>query len=119
MITEEIDAFEQDWSAVLQRGRQLKINIGTKDEMSVSGKQLAELQDISNQATESTDALTMEIQTLRMSLNETFSMVTEAKAKRAMFENLEYVRDFFTFKYSFEDKRYAFLVLTLCATHRR
>lgn len=89
MIAEEIVAFELDWSAVLQRGRQLAIKIGTKEEMTASSKQLTELQDISNQATESTDALTMEIQTLRISLNETFSMVTEAKAKRAMFENME------------------------------
>lgn len=99
MIAEEINAFELDWSDVLKRGRQLSIQIGTKDEMTASSKQLTELQDISNQATESTDALTMEIQTLRMSLNETFSMVTEAKAKRAMFENMEYVVNVHVFSY--------------------
>lgn len=91
MIAEEIAAFEHDWSAVLQRARNLSINIGTKDEMAASSKQLAELQDISNQATESTDALSMEIQSLRIALNETFSMVTEARAKRAMYGNLEWV----------------------------
>lgn len=91
MIDEEIAAFEKDWSMQLQRGRNLNITIGTKEEMAASSKQLNELQDISNQATESTDALSMEIQSLRISLNETFSMVTEAKAKRAMYSNLEWV----------------------------
>lgn len=89
MIAEEMAAFEQDWSHMLARSRDLRIELGSRDEMGATAKQLAELQDISGQATESTDTLTLEIQSLRLALNETFAMVTEAQTKRTMFGNME------------------------------
>lgn len=90
MIAEEVTAFEQDWARILARSQELRIDgIGNKDEMAATVKQLARLQDIGGQATESTDTLAAEIQSLRLALYETFAMVTEAQTKQAMFENIE------------------------------
>lgn len=89
IIAEEIVAFEQDLAQMLDRSRDINLDLGTKDELAATAKQLDELQDISGQATETTDTLTLEIQSLRLALNETFAMMTEAQTKRSMFINKE------------------------------
>lgn len=89
MIAEEIGSFEHDLARMLQRSRGLHIELGGKDELAATAKQLAELQDISGQATETTDTLTLEIQSLRLALNEAFAMLTEAQTKQQMFGNME------------------------------
>lgn len=89
MIAEEIQAFDMLLKNQIFRSKKLSIQIGTKEEMSIAAKQLNELQDIIDQATESTDALTLEIQTLSLTLNEAFSMAAEAKSKHAIYNNLE------------------------------
>lgn len=91
MIAEEIGSFEHDLARMLQRSRGLQIDLGSKDELAATAKQLAELQDISGQATETTDTLTLEIQSLRLALNEAFAMLTEAQTKQQMFGNMEWV----------------------------
>lgn len=89
MIEEETISFEIVWKSLLQRSRKLDITIGTKDEMAATSKQLHELEDITNQATETTDDLSSEIESLRISLNEAFSMATEANSKHELFKNME------------------------------
>lgn len=89
MIAEEIQAFEQAWTTTMQRSRKLSIKIGSTEEMATIAKQLNDLQVITGQATEITDALSSDIQSLRISLNEAFSMATEAKSKHALFSNTE------------------------------
>lgn len=54
-------------------------------------KQLNELEELSNQAVESTESLAADIQGLRNSLNECFVMIAETKSKLNMYQNPEYV----------------------------
>lgn len=89
MIAEEIGSFEIDLARMLQRSRSVQIELGSREELAATAKQLAELQDISGQATESTDTLTLEIQSLRLALNEAFAMLTEAQTKQQMFGHME------------------------------
>lgn len=88
MIAEEIDAFEVLMRKQMLRTKKIDIKIGTKDEVIVVQKQLNELQSITDEATESTDALSAEIQSLRLSLNEAFSMAAEAQSKQNLANNM-------------------------------
>lgn len=89
MIEEETQSFEVVWKNFLQRSQKLNVTIGTKTEMADILKQLHELEDITEQATETTDGLSSEIESLRVSLNESFSMATEAISKHTLLNSME------------------------------
>lgn len=84
MIREEVLSYESLAKTFLKRCKIVEISIGTKEESLSMMKELMELQDISNQATESTDALALDIQSLKVSLNETYLMIAELKSKHSM-----------------------------------
>lgn len=84
MIREEIQSYESLAKTFLQRCKGLEVTVGSKDESKRMLKELMELQDISSQATESTDALALDIQALKVSLNETYLMIAELKSKHSL-----------------------------------
>ncbi len=84
MIREEVQSYESLAKTFLQHCKSVEVNIGTKEESQSMLKELMELQDISDQATESTDALSLDIQSLKVSLNETYLMVAELKSKHSL-----------------------------------
>lgn len=84
MILEEVIMYESLAKTFLTKCKSVKVAIGTKEESQGMLKDLIELQDISNQATESTDALSVDIQSLKVSLNETYLMVAELKSKHSL-----------------------------------
>lgn len=90
-IAEEINLFENHLAKIRQRSMGLNVTIGTKEEMKNAHQQLNNLQDIIDQAVESTDALTTEIQTLKLSFEETYSMATEANTNHLANMNSEYL----------------------------
>lgn len=89
MIKDEMKSFNHELKELIKKVQKTNITVGTKPELATLIQQLDDLQDISVQAVESTDVLTAEIQTLRLSINEAFSMLAEAKSKYAMFNNPE------------------------------
>lgn len=91
MIQEEIHCFEKELKELMHRSRTINIEIGKKEELGVIIKNLSDVQDFSNQATESTDSLCSEIQSLRLGLNECFAMVAEAKSKFTAYSNPELI----------------------------
>lgn len=84
MIFEEVQSYEMLAKTFLERCKSVDVRIGTKNESVDMIKQLIELQDLSNQATDSTETLSMEIQSLKVSLNETYLMVAELKSKQLL-----------------------------------
>lgn len=76
-------------SKLRQRSLGIDVKIGTKDDIRIAHKQLNELQDIVDQAVESTDALAMEIQSLKLSFEEAYSMAMEAITKQMANKNSE------------------------------
>lgn len=91
MIQEEIHCFEKELKELMHRSRTINIEIGKKEELGVIVKNLSDVQHFSNQATESTDSLCSEIQSLRLGLNECFAMVAEAKSKFTSYSNPELI----------------------------
>lgn len=81
IISEEIQSFETLLANFLARSQTLKINSGSRDEAISLQKQINDLTEIVNQAVESTDELSSEIQSLKLSVNDAFSMAEEAKSK--------------------------------------
>lgn len=88
-IGEEIQSFEGHLAKLRQRSLGIDVKIGTKDEIRIAHKQLNDLQDIVDQAVESTDALAMEIQSLKLSFEEAYSMAMEATTKHMANKNSE------------------------------
>lgn len=84
MILEEVQSYEKLASTFLERWKKVNVCIGSKEESHGMLKELIELQDISNQATESADALSVDIQSLKVSLNETYLMIAELKSKHSL-----------------------------------
>lgn len=84
MILDEVKSFETLIKTFLMRYKSVELSVGSKEESHGMLKHLNELQDISNQAIESTDALSMDIQSLKVSLNEIYLMISELKSKHAL-----------------------------------
>lgn len=84
MIREEAQSYDTLAKTFLKRCKSVEVFIGSKEESQGMLKELMELQDISNQATESTDALSLDIQSLKVSLNETYLMIAELKSKHSL-----------------------------------
>lgn len=89
MHAEEIQSFEIVFKDLMQRSRRVMLNFGTKQENEDTARQLHDLQTFTVQATDSTDALTAEIQSLQISLDEAFSMATEARSKHEHYNKTE------------------------------
>lgn len=87
MILEEIQLFDRIIKNSLTRSRSINISVCTKDECSNLMKNIGELQEITAQATESTDSLKSEVHSLRLSLYEAFAMSAEAQSKFDMLNN--------------------------------
>lgn len=87
MIAEEIRKFEKELANLQGRCKSQSISIGTKEESARIIRDLKELQDLSVQATESTESLTSDVQALRLGLNEAFAMVAEANSKNGIFKH--------------------------------
>ncbi|KAG4068236.1 hypothetical protein HA402_007756 [Bradysia odoriphaga] len=90
MIREEVQSYESLAKTLLKRCKSLEINIGSKEESQSMLKELKGLQDVSDQATESTEALSMDIQSLKVSLSETYLMIVELKSKHSMLNDANY-----------------------------
>lgn len=91
MIREEVQSYDSLAKTLLKRCKSLEINIGSKEESQGMLKELKGLQDVSDQATDSTDALSLEIQSLKVSLNETYLMIVELKSKHSMLNDMKLV----------------------------
>lgn len=89
LLAEEIQSFEIVFKELMQRSRRVALNFGTKQENEDTARQLNDLQTFTAQATESTEALTAEIHSLRISLDESFSMATEAKSRHDHYNKME------------------------------
>lgn len=85
MISEEMHAFDSGLRALLQRSQKIKLNFGDKEQNELAARQLKQMQSFAVQATESTEALSAEIQSLRISVDEAFAMATEAKSKHQLY----------------------------------
>lgn len=81
MIAEEIEAFEKEIRAALSRSKSVQINICSKETLSQLMKNIDELQEITSQATESTESFKSDVQSLRLTLYEMLAMSAEAKSK--------------------------------------
>lgn len=81
LIKETIDAFDKEIKLVLQRSRNVQVNICSKEELSKLIKNIDEMQVIITQATESTDSLKSDVQSLRLILFEMLAMLSEAQSK--------------------------------------
>lgn len=81
MIAEEIDAFEKEIRAALSRSKSVEVTVCSKDELSRLMKNIDELQEITSQATETTESLKSDVQSLKLTLYEMLAMSAEAKSK--------------------------------------
>lgn len=81
MITEEIQLLDLMVRNSLERSRKINVSVCSKEECSNLLKQINELSEIIAQATESTDGLKSEVQSLRLSLFEGQAMYAEAQSK--------------------------------------
>ncbi|XP_055711949.1 nuclear pore complex protein Nup214 isoform X2 [Phlebotomus papatasi] len=90
MIAEEVHAFEKDLKEITKRSQNISTQIGSQETLSSITKQLRELTDLTDQATESNDSLSADVRLLTMSLNEAFMMTAEAKSKWEVVANPTY-----------------------------
>lgn len=81
MITEEIQLLDELVRNSLQRSRKVNATVCSKEECSKLMKHLNDLSSITAQATESTEALKSEVQSLRLTLYEALAMNAEAQSK--------------------------------------
>lgn len=89
MLAEEIHLFDTVFKDRMQRSRSVALNFGTKQQNEETARQLNELQTFTIHATENTETLTAEIQSLQISLDEAFTMATEAKSKHEHYNKME------------------------------
>ncbi|XP_055591085.1 nuclear pore complex protein Nup214 [Uranotaenia lowii] len=87
LVSEEVRKFERELLELQKSCKSLNTDVGTKDESASIIRNLKELQDLSVQATESTESLTSDVQALRLGLNEAFAMVAEANSKNVIFQH--------------------------------
>lgn len=81
MIKEEIDAFDDEFRKALNRSRNIQTKICEKDELSKLITSIDEMQEITTQATESTESIKADVQSLRFTLYEMLAMQAEAQSK--------------------------------------
>lgn len=78
LIRDEIDAFDKEIRETLARSKKIEINICSKGNLL---KNIDEMQEITKQATESTDSIKSDVQSLRLTLLEMHAMLAEAQSK--------------------------------------
>lgn len=81
MITEEIQLLDEIVRKSLERSGKVNISVCSKEECSKLMKQMNDLSSIIPQATESTEVLKSEVQSLRLTLYEALAMNAEAQSK--------------------------------------
>lgn len=81
LIKEEIDTFDEEFRSALNRSRNIQISTGGKDELSKLIKSIDEMQEITVEATESTESIKADVQSLRLTLYEMLAMQAEAQSK--------------------------------------
>lgn len=91
MIKQEVKAFNEEITAVLQRSRSLQISVGGKNSISTLMKNIDEMQAIIAQANESVDSMKCDVQSLHLILYEMLAMLSESQAKLRDFKNPKYV----------------------------
>lgn len=84
MISEEIQSFEKIIRTSLEKSKKLNVNVCSKEECSELLKSIGDLKEITTQAIKSTEDLSGEIQALRLTLFEAFTMSAEAQSKLDM-----------------------------------
>lgn len=78
---EEIKSFEAILKQSIQKSSNLSVQVCSKEQCSDLLKKSSELQEICDQATDTTDSLKSDVQTLRLSLYEAMAMSAEAQSK--------------------------------------
>lgn len=81
LIKEEIDAFDAEIRAALTRSKTVQIIVCGKDQLSKLIKNIDEMLEITTQATESTESLKADVNSLRLILFEMHAMMAEAQSK--------------------------------------
>lgn len=81
MVHDEMRAFELEFRTVMEKSRSLRVNIGTKEELSSMRQSIESLDELKKEATETIDSLRTDVQSNRLGITEMFSMVYEAQAK--------------------------------------
>lgn len=85
LIKDEIESFDGEIRASLNRSKKIDINIRSKAELI---KNIDEMQEITTQATESTDSIKSDVQSLRLTLLEMHAMLAEAQSKVETFNKV-------------------------------
>ncbi|XP_031628108.1 nuclear pore complex protein Nup214-like [Contarinia nasturtii] len=88
LIKEEIEAFDTEIRAALNRSKNVQINICGKEELSKLIKNIDEMQEITTQATESTESIKVDVNSLRLTLYEMHAMMAEAQSKIEEFNKI-------------------------------
>uniref|UniRef100_A0A336M1X1 CSON000134 protein n=1 Tax=Culicoides sonorensis TaxID=179676 RepID=A0A336M1X1_CULSO len=86
LIREEIEHFKKDLAELISRSKSIQINIGSKEEFINMAKEINQLSKLDKEANEVNKFLSSDVNSLRISLNETFAMTTEAKNKNKLFK---------------------------------
>lgn len=81
IIKDEIETFDAEIRDTLKRSKDVQINICSKEDVSKLIKNIDEMQEISSQATESTNSIKSDVQSLRLTLLEMHAMLAEAQSK--------------------------------------
>lgn len=88
LIKEEITAFDEEIRMALNRSKNVQIAICSKDELSKLIRSIDEMQEITTQATESTESIKADVQSLRLTLYEMLAMLAEAQSKVEEFKKV-------------------------------
>lgn len=97
LIKEEIEAFDEEIRTALNRSKNIQTNICNKDDVSKLIKSIDEMQEITAQATESTESIKADVQSLRLTLYEMLAMLAEAQSKVDEFKKAGFVTKNFVF----------------------
>lgn len=94
MMLEEIKSFETILKQSIQKSRHLEVVVCSKEQCADLLTKSSELQEICDQATDTTDSLKSDVQTLRLSMYEAMAMSAEAQSKVEMINNPTYAVPF-------------------------
>lgn len=102
MIKQEVQAFNEEITAVLQRSRSLQMSVSGKNGLSTLMQNIDEMQSIIAQANESIDSMKSDVQSLHLILYEMLAMLSESQAKLRDFSTPKYSSKIYTRKCGFE-----------------
>lgn len=86
-MQEEITTFDAVLKQSIKKSRGLNIQICSKDQLGDLLKRSGQLQEIWNQATDTTESLRSDVHSLRLSLYEALRMSAEADSRIEMLNN--------------------------------